>query len=162
MNEDLIEIKAKVYDPSGFRISNFLTEAESKEYGACRFELNEIKIISRNAKVTPKKVGQFVTFWKRNKEGITEPLHASDDFDYYVVSTKTGTQLGQFVFPKSVLIEKGIVSTDDKDGKRGFRVYPFWDITNSKQANKTQKWQLDYFYEIRETVNFKKVRDLFT
>ena len=157
----LHQLKIRVYDPCGLKVSNLQIEAESKGYGACRFELNEFKIISRNAKVTPKKVGQFVTFWKRNKEGITEPLHASGDFDFYLITTKTETQLGQFVFPKSILIEKGIVSTDKKDGKRGFRVYPIWDITNNKQANKTQKWQLDYFYEITETVNFKKVNELF-
>jgi hypothetical protein len=37
------------------------------------------------------------------------------------------------------LIEKGIVSTSKKEGKRGFSVYPIWDKTASHQAVKTQK-----------------------
>jgi hypothetical protein len=158
---NLNEIKTKVYDPCGLQVSNFQTEDESKEYGACRFEINGLKIVSRNAKVTPKKVGQFVTFWKRNQDGITEPIHASDDFDFYTITAKTETQFGQFVFPKSVLIAKGIVSTDKKDGKRGFRIYPAWDITKNKQAEKTQKWQLYYFYEIGESLDLKRINELY-
>lgn len=158
---NLNEIKTKVYDPCGLQVSNFQTEGESKEYGACRFVINGLKIVSRNAKVTPKKVGQFVTFWKRNQDGITEPLNVSDDFDFYTITTKTKSQFGQFVFPKSVLIAKGIVSTDKKDGKRGFRVYPAWDITKNKQAEKTQKWQLDYFYEIGESLDLKRSNELY-
>jgi len=158
---NLNEIKTKVYDPCGLLVSNFQTEDESKEYSACRFEINGLKVVSRNAKVTPKKVGQFVTFWKRNQDGITEPLHSSDDFDFYAITAKTESQFGQFVFPKSVLIAKGIVSTDKKNGKRGFRVYPAWDITKNKQADKTQKWQLDYFYEIGESIDLKRINELY-
>jgi hypothetical protein len=161
MNRNLNTIKSKVYNTCELQISNFQTESESKEYDACRFELNGLKIVSRNAKVTPKKVGLFVTFWKRNQDGITEPIHASDDFDFYAISAKTETHFGQFVFPKSVLIAKGIVSTDKKDGKRGFRVYPAWDTTKTKQARTTQKWQLDYFYEIGESMDLKRITELY-
>ena len=52
---------------------------------------------------------------------------------------------GVFKFSKEVLIKHGIVSTEKKDGKRGFRVYPIWDKTTSKQAIKAQIWQLEYF-----------------
>jgi len=58
------------------------------------------------------------------------------------------------VFPKSELINKGIITTNKKDGKRGFRVYPKWNKTTNKQAEKTQKWQLNYFYEINEKTDF--------
>lgn len=33
------------------------------------------------------------------------------------------------------------------------RIYPPWDITDSRQANKTQAWQLMYFFEIPPTNN---------
>ncbi|MFQ6421766.1 MULTISPECIES: MepB family protein [unclassified Bacillus (in: firmicutes)] len=33
-------------------------------------------------------------------------------------------------------------------GKRAIRVYPPWDKTTSRQAQKTQAWQLEYFLEI--------------
>lgn len=157
MESNLDFIKTEVYDKCGLQISTVREEAESKEYHACRFELNGAKIVSRMAKITPKKVGQFVTFWKRNQHGITEPLNESDPIDFYVVTVKTDKRLGQFVFPKSILISKGILSTTKKEGKRGFRVYPAWDETQNKQAIKTQKWQLNYFFEINAATDFKKV-----
>ena len=43
------------------------------------------------------------------------------------------------------MIENGIISSDKKEGKRGFRVYPIWEIAINKQAIQTQKWQLNYF-----------------
>jgi len=66
------------------------------------------------------------------------------------------------VFPKSVLIEKGILSTSKKDGKRGFRVYPIWDKTISQQAVKTQNWQLNYFFEVIEDLDFNLVKKLYS
>ena len=71
-------------------------------------------------------------------------------------------QLGQFVFPKSVLIAKGIISTTTKEGKRGFRVYPSWDVAKSKQAIKTQQWQLDYFWILNEDTDLGKVKALYS
>jgi hypothetical protein len=52
-----------------------------------------------------------------------------------------------FIFPKSVLHQKGVLADDEKDGKRGFRVYPPWDIAENKQAKQTQEWQSKYFLE---------------
>ena len=77
------------------------------------------------------------------------------------MNVRTENEFGQFVFPKAVLIKKGIISTDKKEGKRAFRVYPIWDNANNKQAERTQKWQLDYFYEINDSTNLKKVADLY-
>lgn len=154
-------IKTKIYDKCELKISDFKMETESKEYDACRFKLNGLSIISRNAKITPKKVGQFVTFWKRSRNGPIEPLNETDRIDFYVVNVRTKSHFGQFVFPKAVLIKKGIISTEKKEGKRGFRVYPIWDKTKNKQAEKTQKWQLNYFYEISATTDFKKVNKLY-
>jgi len=161
MDNTLEKIKTKVYAPNGLKVSNYKKEPESNEYAACRFQLNGKNIVSRNAKTTPKKTGQFVTFWKRTKKGITAPLSDIDEFDFYVTTVRTERRLGQFVFPKSTLIDKGIVSTSKKDGKRGFRVYPPWDSATSKQATKTQQWQLDYFYEVTPKTEFKKVVELF-
>ncbi|MFK7900870.1 MAG: MepB family protein, partial [Cyclobacteriaceae bacterium] len=76
-------------------------------------------------------------------------------------NTKAENRLGQFVFPKTELINRGIISTKIKDGKRGFRIYPKWDKPQSKQAEKTQKWQLIYFYEIEEEADLIKVIELY-
>ncbi len=161
MNNNLSQINTEVYNKCGLEISDFTLDTESKEYNACRFRLNGKHIICRNAKVTPKKVGQFVTFWKRNGSGPIEPFHHTYNIDFFVVNIKAENNLGQFVFPKSVLLNKGIISTDDKEGKRAFRVYPKWDIVSSKQAERTQKWQLEYFYEIDSSTDKHKVLELY-
>lgn len=161
MDSNLTQIKTDIYDTSGLEISNFKTEIESKEYDACRFNLNGLHIISRTAKITPKKGGQFVTCWKRKENGPIEPLSETDLVDFYVVNVRTQHEFGQFVFPRSALIKKGILSTDKKEGKRAFRVYPDWDTPTSKQAVRTQKWQLNYFYKINDSTDFKRVEGLY-
>lgn len=161
LNKNLIEVKTEVYDKLSFDISEVHNEPEGKEYDACQFKLNGKKIICRSSKITPKKVGQFVTFWKRNKKGITEPFSEADQIDFYVINAKAKNHFGQFVFPKAELIHKGVLSTDSKEGKRGFRVYPKWDKIRNKQAEKTQKWQLNYFYEIGKTIDFERANELY-
>jgi hypothetical protein len=161
MDDNLTHIKTAVYDKCELVISDFKTELESKEYDACRFQLNGLNILSRRAKITPTKAGQFVTFWKRNGNGPIEPISETDLIDFYAVSVRTENEFGQFVFPRSVLIKKGIISTDKKEGKRAFRVYPSWDAAKSKQAERTQKWQLKYFYEINNSTDHKKVATLY-
>lgn len=161
MDELLKQISKNVYGKNNLAISNFMSEVESRDYDACHFELNGRIVLSRSAKVTPKKIGQFVTFWKRPNKGIIEPFHESDSIDFFVVNVKMDNELGQFVFPKSVLMEKGIISTGQKEGKRGFRVYPIWDTASNKQAERTQKWQLNYFYMVSGSINYKKVLELY-
>ncbi|WP_445721936.1 MepB family protein [Flavobacterium sp.] len=161
MDNTLKRIQEEIYTKCNLQITNFEAEKESKEYGACRFLLNNLNIVYRNAKTTPTKRGQFVTFWKRNNKGPIEPLHENDLIDFYVVNVQLEDKMGQFVFPKAILIEKGIISTDTKEGKRAFRVYPNWDIANNKQAEKSQKWQLHYFYKIKPLTDLKKASELY-
>ena len=161
MNNFLNQINKTVYENCDLLLSNFSVEKESNEYEACMFELKNKKVRCRNAKITPTKSGQFVTFWKRNAEGIIEPFHENDSFDFFVVIVRTEDALGQFVLPKPVLIKQAIISTNQKEGKRAFRVYPIWDSVTSIQAEKTQKWQSDYFFEINANTDLKKVHALF-
>ena len=161
MDKNLNQIKTEIYDKCALGISSFQTEEESKAYDACRYQLNGLNILSRNAKITPKKVGQFVTFWKRKGNGPIEPFDENDQIDFYTVNVRTENNFGQFVFPKSELTKRGIISTEKKEGKRGFRVYPNWDIVKSKQAERTQKWQLNYFYEINRLTDLQKVNELY-
>lgn len=162
MDSNLTQIKKQVYDKCSLQITGFQTEPESKEYDACQFKLNGLKIISRSSKITPKKTGQFVTFWKRNGDGIIEPFHETDPIDYFIVNVKSGEQLGQFVFPQPVLIKQGILSTQNKEGKRAFRVYPPWETAQNKQAQRTQKWQLGFFYVTGDTADLDRIRELYT
>ena len=158
---ELLQVKELVYDKCNFKFSNLVIDSESEEYLACFFKLNSCQIIHRLSKITPTKIGQFVTIWKRNDKGITAPFDYSDNFNFIIITSKSGENLGQFVFPKSVLLEKGIISNNNTSGKRGIRVYPPWDIPTSKQAEKTQNWQTKYFYSIKDnSIDFDLVKDL--
>lgn len=155
--------KALVYDTYGFILTNLKLHAESVAYGACSFDLNKKKIQYRVSKITPTKTGQFVAIWKRNNDGITVPFDVADDFDFMIIATKSGDNFGQFIFPKSILAERGIVTQNNKEGKRGIRVYPPWDNATNKQAEKTQAWQTKYFLRIDEgnMISTELIRNLF-
>ena len=160
-NHTLDQVVRDVYEPCGLKMAHFKMEKEGKDYYSCQFELNGHPIICRNAKVTPIKVGQFVTFWKRNSNGVIEPFLETDSISFFVVNVKTENRIGQFVFPKAVLIKKGILASAKKKGKLSFRVYPKWDEAVVKQAKAAQKWQLDYFYEINSNTDLNKVMQLY-
>jgi hypothetical protein len=137
-----------VFQVCGIELKNVETELESQEYLAHNFELNNQKVKFRMAKITPTKTGQFVTIWKRNEKGITEPHNVFDQFEFYIIATKEETKFGLFIFNKTVLSENKILTNQNGEGKRGIRVYPTWSITTNKQAQKTQNWQTKYFVEI--------------
>jgi len=159
---ELLAIKELVYDTCNYKFTNLVNDSESAEYEACSFKLHSFRIIHRLSKITPTKIGQFVTIWKRNDKGITAPFDVLDNFDFIIITSKSEENLGQFVFPKSALLEKGIISNNNSSGKRGIRVYPPWDIPTSKQALKTQNWQIKYFYSIdKEFLDIEFVKELF-
>jgi len=124
MHSDLREAQEQAYAPNNLILTNITQEEESQEYAACSFNLNQHRIKFRTAKITPTKIGQFVTFWKRLGSGPILPYDISDEFDFLIVSVRHKDQLGQFVFPKYVLYSRGVISKDGKDGKRAIRVYP--------------------------------------
>jgi len=138
------------------------TEKESQEYSAHNFELNKQKVKFRVAKITPTKTGQFVTIWKRNENGITEPYNVDDEFEFYLIVTRQAERFGVFIFNKTVLSENRILTSKKGEGKRGIRVYPNWSVTENKQAQKTKNWQTEYFVEIGNGIetDLNKVKKL--
>ncbi len=159
----MIRVKALVYDACGFDFTNYLPESESVEYAACSFNLNGKSVTSRVSKVTPTKTGQFVTLWKRNKEGVICPHRSSEATDLYVIHCFNENLVGQFVFTKEILIQQGVLSSPGKKGKLGFRVYPKWDKAENKQAQTTQKWQLNYFVEVKKesSIDLERIQALY-
>lgn len=158
---DLLLAEELIYKPSGLILENLTIEDESEDYGAAEFTLNNHSIKFRVGKITPTKVGQFVTFWKRIDKGPILPYDFNDSFDFLVVSARAGNHFGQFVFPKAVLCEKAIVSCHGKEGKRAMRIYPPWDKADNPQAKKTQAWQLQYFIKFSEqNFDFARLRYL--
>ncbi|MBP1993002.1 MepB family protein [Paenibacillus eucommiae] len=148
IHSDLLATKDLVYKPCRFDCSQPLPEVQNAEYGAYVFNLNAFSIRFRVARTTPTKVGQFVTLWERLGDGPIQPYDVSDPVDFFVISTRKGSDFGQFIFPKAVLCDQNVLSNKGEGGKRALRVYPPWDNPTSRQAQKTQKWQLEYFLEI--------------
>ncbi|MGH1366193.1 MAG: MepB family protein [Calditrichia bacterium] len=159
----LIDRLEKIYNRLSFAPCDFREEKESQDYAACRFRLNGSRIVFREAKITPKKSGQFVTLWKRIGDGPIQPFSSMDNIDLFVINTCSKTNFGQFVFPKQVLINKGIVSSASREGKRGIRIYPPWDEPASKQAKKTQSWQMEHFLSLSNVtkIDLKRVNELY-
>lgn len=145
---------------------------ESAKYEALIFSLDNKNIVYRKGKVTPDRPGAFLAVWQRpplgNLDGNKPIPLESNALDYLFVQVDNYSSIttndilvknpmhGMFIFPVSVLIEKGIVSSINKKGKTGFRVFPPWsddrgvDGTRvfSESGKKTQRWQLPYFLEI--------------
>ncbi|MGS2810103.1 MepB family protein [Nocardia sp. MW-W600-9] len=148
IHPDLLAAKLRVYDPSGLSCSPPGPEAESQEYGAYEFTVDHRAVRFRVAKTTSKKVGQFVTLWKRSEQGPIEPCAAEDPIDLVVISVRDDHQYGQFVFPREVLRTRDVLSHHGSGGKRAIRVYPPWSTPTSTQAGNTQRWQLEHFLPI--------------
>jgi len=147
---DLKSAKELVYDPCGYDLKNLTIHSEGSAYSACSYELEGKIIEYRAAKITPLKSGQFVTIWRRNKEGITRPFDSSDEMDFIIISCGKDDNFGLFIFPKSVLLSKGIISQKNEGGKRGIRLYPPWDMVSNNEAENTQSWQKNYFVWVKD------------
>ena len=78
-----------------------------------------------------------------------------------LTSVRNGDLFGQFVFPKLVLRDRGLLSKNGQGGKLAIRAYPPWDNTVNMQAQKTQKWQLEYFLAIDISIDYLMVRLLY-
>ncbi|MBF2400424.1 MepB family protein [Listeria seeligeri] len=110
-------------------------EKQNKEYQGMVIKTAKdgCTIRTRLAKKTEKKEGYFVAFDKKD----------SPDFLCIVVNDED--LQGLFVIPKQVLVEKGILRSEGIKGKMAVRFYPAWCENLNKTAQKTQKWQLDFF-----------------
>jgi len=150
MTNDFQQIQLQLSQLTNKKITDFVTDDECLEYLGCSFKLDDLKVKFRQAKVTPKKVGLFVTLWKRNAENKTEPFNVNDPFAFYIIAAKQENHFGIFIFPKDILSEKNILTSSKKEGKRGFRVYPDWTETTNNQASKTKAWQTNYFINCSE------------
>lgn len=138
---------------TNFKITNFIIDADSSEYNGCDFNLSCDKISKqikfRIGKLTPNKLGYFISCWKRDLvSNKTIPYDYNDSFDYLIVYIQDKEEL--FIFPKSILIDKQIISKNNSkniNGKRGFRLYIPSNKLTSKQAIDTQKWQSNFYFK---------------
>jgi hypothetical protein len=161
MIKEIEIIQHAVFSKLNCKLTNLPKDLECDEYFGYNFQLNTFSIKFRKAKITPKKIGQFVTLWKRNPETLeTEPFTQEDDFDFYIIMTESGNNKGFFIFSKEVLTQNKILTTLSKEGKRGFRVYPDWDNAENKQAEKTKNWQKKSFINLSEDNYLEKCKTI--
>lgn len=143
------------------KITNVEVELWNKDYEAINLCYGNTNVKSRLAKKTPKKKGYFIAVWRKNNANMNEPFTYQSFQDRLVVNVSDGHYKGQFVFPKSVLIEHGIVSSQDKKGKMAMRLYPSWETDLNKTAYHTQCWQTKYFVDLTYDVDLIKVNELY-
>lgn len=120
-------------------------EHQNAEYGGCIAVIDEKEHRIRFAKTTPKKIGQFVAIWEKNKENNNVPFESEQSPERLSVFVYSEMKRGVFTFPKEILQEHSIYTFQSRSGKMAFRVYPAWDHPTAMQAIKTQQWQLSYF-----------------
>ncbi len=130
---------------------DFTSDLFNQEYEGMSFESNSLFYHSRLGKKTPTKAGFFLALWTKNQDEQNIPYSHDSKIDFLIVIVSDGTQEGYFSFPKKVLIEKGILSSNKHKGKMAFRVYTPWNHKLNPTAMKTQKWQGDYFIDTSRT-----------
>ncbi|WP_129111143.1 MepB family protein [Bacillus toyonensis] len=142
-----------VYKPNNLMITNLKEERQNSEYAGTLFHLNNKTIRFRVSKITPNKIGQFVSFWEKNENMQNQAFSYDSASDLLVITCINDNKLGQFIFPKEILLEEKILKTQSQKGKMAMRVYPIWDNPVSNQAKKSQMWQLQYFIDLSDINN---------
>jgi hypothetical protein len=144
MEQNILNIINKLYK-NNQQIQIHLQD-NNAEYYACDFIINNKKICFRKGKITPTKLGHFISLWKTNNS-INIPYDINDNYDKYIFYVEDKLKSGFFIFSKKELLENKILS-DNKNklkGKLGFRIYAPWYNVANKTAKLTQQMQVKYF-----------------
>ena len=151
LHHDLVLLQTNFCTQAGLNFSQPVIEKESSEYSGYSFHINSALIQFRVGKITPIKVGFFVTFYKRLSTGNIAPYAVEDNIDYFIISVRESSTQGFFIFPKHILLKYNIISKNNLGGKNGFRLYTPSNVTTNTQAKKTQQWQKEYFFTTANT-----------
>ncbi|WP_113754672.1 MepB family protein [Priestia endophytica] len=143
-----------------YEITNIFEENQNHEYEGVLFNIVDNSYRSRLAKLTPKKKGYFVVFWEKDTSNQNQAYRYSESPDKIIVSVIDNQLKGQFIFPKSILMKQKVLSSDDSKGKMAIRVYPSWEKDLNNYAKKTQKWQTDFFIDLSENIDMKKLENV--
>lgn len=144
-----------------YRMINLQEENQNKEYEGLTFNIEQHTFRSRLAKKTPKKKGYFVVFWEKDKDNKNQPYAFDNMPEKLIVSIIDNHLIGQFVFPKLLLLEKGILKSENDKGKMAMRVYPSWENELNDSARKTQKWQEAYFINLSNEIDNQQAAALY-
>lgn len=145
----LTYVSKMIYEPNNLSLKSVQEEQQNSKYGAGTFQISSRTVRFRVANITPTKVGQFVAFWEKDENNKNQPYSYEEAPNLLVITTfKNDHEFGQFIFPKEIIFKQNILRSSSTKGKMAIRVYPSWDSPTSKQAMKTQKWQLPYFIDM--------------
>lgn len=163
-----------IYLPAGMSLTKTpKKEAENASYEAYAFALNDLPILFRVGKITPKRTGHFVAIYERIGSKIVPIDVKACGVAFLIVDVVDlqNEERGQFVFPQKTLVEKGVFTKGlspkermkRKRGKLSFRVFPPWSQPKLS-AQKTEEWQRPFFFKIPQTdsPDYALLRCLFT
>lgn len=136
-------------------------ELQNEEYEGATFKLATLTYRSRLAKKTPNKKGYFVVFWEKENQNKNQAYSLKDSADKLIVTILDDQDKGQFIFPKQLLFDKGILKSEQTQGKMGIRVYPNWVVDLNKTAERTQQWQTDYFIDLSSDIDVSRLKELY-
>lgn len=142
-------------------IENMKIEPLNIEYESCHYQINDKTYRSRRAKKTLNKQGYFVVFWIKDENNKNRPYTYEETLDKLIVTIIDERKKGQFAFPKDLLYKKKIISSNNITGKMAMRVYPTWEDNLNKTASQTQKWQKDYFIDLSDKVDIRRLTKLY-
>lgn len=99
--------------------------------------------------------------WKKDRQNRNQAYTIEESPDFLVITIIDGEKQGLFLFPKPVLVQQKILRTTYLKGKMAARFYPPWETELNKTAEKTQKWQQEYFIDLsKQKIAFQKLRSL--
>ncbi|MDF2491669.1 MAG: hypothetical protein K0R01_3410 [Mycobacterium sp.] len=124
-----------------------IPEMQDSDYESGIVQIGEEAWRVRTGRNTPTKPGAFVAFWHRDEAGNTAPFSDDDPAAGLLVFVEHHGRRGLFRFTGAQLTELGITS-GERPGKRGFRVYPSWCVGLNVRATTTQRAQAPAFQEL--------------
>jgi len=144
MEQNILNIINKLY--KNIQHIQINIQNNNKDYYASEFIINNKKICFRKGKITPTKLGHFVSLWKINNN-INVPYDINDNYDKYIFYVEDKLKSGFFVFTKKELLENKILSDNINKikGKLGFRLYAPWYNVKNNTAKNTQILQIKHF-----------------
>ena len=104
-NDTIRNLDNIVYKPNNLMITNVKEEKQNAEYAGCIFYLNNKTIRFRKSKITPNKIGQFVSFWEKG-DNMQNQAFSYNAADLLVITCIDDNKLGQFIFPKEILLKE--------------------------------------------------------
>ncbi|MBU7396629.1 MepB family protein, partial [Staphylococcus aureus] len=92
-------------------VKDLTEEKYNQDYEALTFSFKEETYQSRLAKKTPTKAGYFVTCWTKDENNCNQPYSKEAFADYLMIIVIDEELSGYFLFPRELLVEKGILTT---------------------------------------------------